>query len=175
MNIRLEGVGEIQDYGINFRRDGSGIKLELNIPYHILRRVGETLERRIRERTAEGIDAEGEPFEPYSKDYAKKRLKEGKPTNIVTLQYTGEMLRNLRSSVNTTKQEVVLHFPDPQQALKAAAHNEESARVLRRFFALNEEDMVTARDIIAEWWSAHMLEMVQKKFAAVAVKIRGLR
>lgn len=165
MNIRLEGVGEIQDHLIKLR-DDTTLGLELEIPYHILKRVGETIEKRIRERTAAGIDADGVPFGPYSKDYAKRRVKGGKPANIVTLQYTGEMLRNLKSSVNVAKQEVVLHFPDPKQAIKAAAHNEKGARMQRRFFALSESDLLEARNIIAEWWTSHMLEVVQRKFAS---------
>ncbi|MBI5561073.1 MAG: phage virion morphogenesis protein, partial [Deltaproteobacteria bacterium] len=136
LNVRLEGLKEINDSSIQFKNNA-------RLSKKILRKIAETLETRLRERTARGIDAKGKPFKPYSAAHAKKRLKEGK-TFTVDLQFTGAMLRGLKSSTNEDKGEVVLHFPDPGEAEKASFHNEQGAgkgKVIRRFFELNKDDL----------------------------------
>lgn len=156
LNIRLEGLDEIKDSLLRVRTN-------TKLPARVMKKIADTLERNIRKRTSQGIDAEGRAFAPYSKDYAKKRDKEGRPAHIVDLEFTGAMLRGLKSSINEDKGEVVLHFPDPEQALKASFHNEQGAgknKVMRRFFELSHTDIEDVKKIVTD----HVVEVVKKTF-----------
>lgn len=48
---------------------------------------------RILERTAAGLDVDGNPWEPYKPRYAKFRTSKGRKTSPVTLLFTGRMLQ----------------------------------------------------------------------------------
>lgn len=55
--------------------------------------VGQFVRSRILERTARGVDAEGQAFAPYSERYAAVKRDELGATGAVDLMVSGEMLR----------------------------------------------------------------------------------
>ncbi len=55
-----------------------------------MREIGLLVRERIYRRTVSGIDAEGQPFAPYSPDYAKV-----KGSSRVDLQVSGNMLNHM--------------------------------------------------------------------------------
>ena len=73
-----------------------------------MRAIGELVRERITRRTLAGQDVEGQPFEPYSDGYAKRKS-EALGTTRVDLAVSGEMLGGL-TIVNVTDKSVTLGF-----------------------------------------------------------------
>lgn len=76
----------------------------------VMREVGLLAREQILRRTAEGRDADGRPFAPYSESYAELKAKE-LGTRDVNLQVSGRMLDGLRI-VEVTDTSVTLGFTD---------------------------------------------------------------
>ena len=136
------------------------------VPKEALERIGAGLVKRIKERTRSGADVDGQAFEPYSKDYGKKRKKENKPTTP-DLTYTGAMLNSLKAKVDEERQMITLYFGNPADAAKARYHNEEGAgknKTVRKFFALSYLDKNYLRDAIAE----AKIKITEDKFGKLA-------
>lgn len=72
--------------------------------------VGQLLRQRIIERTARGVDAEGQPFQPYSADYADAKREALGTASPVNLTVSGEMLRALVYEVRPDNKAVSLFF-----------------------------------------------------------------
>ena len=93
-------------------------------------------------RTADGKDADGMPFSPYSPSWAKIRKEKGRPTEKVDLFFSGHMLGAITSKIQK-KGTALLFFADAQQAAKAHGHisgwNGKSD-IKRKFFALGKDD-----------------------------------
>ncbi len=126
--------------------------------------------RLIKKRTREGIDLHGSPFKPYSVQYAKKRNREGKQTDVVQLIYDDYfgmvsridhvISRNLESVsviIDSLKSE-----PDkPSKAEIAKFHNESGAgksKVIREFFGHNPEE----EKQLAELTNLEIKNIIQK-------------
>lgn len=106
-----------------------------------LEKVSAGIEERLVERTAQGRDAYGEAFAPYTPQYAKRLARLGKDGKTVTLRRSGAMLNSITAQAQTAQ--VALSFNSPQEALKArriqvAGVGGRSTK--RRFFALSEAD-----------------------------------
>ena len=70
--------------------------------------VGQLIRQRILDRTARGVDAEGQPFAPYSEDYAKTKREALGSSGAVDLTVSGEMLRAI--TIEATDKSVRLSF-----------------------------------------------------------------
>ena len=70
--------------------------------------VGQAIMRRIVDRTARGVDAEGNPFAPYTPEYAEAKRKGIRSSGTVDLSVSGEMLRNM--TMEATDKTVSLFF-----------------------------------------------------------------
>lgn len=70
--------------------------------------VGDLIRRRIMERTARGVDAQGQPFAPYSDDYRDRKREELGATGGVDLMVSGEMLRAM--TLEATDKKVTIFF-----------------------------------------------------------------
>ena len=55
--------------------------------------VGQYVRQRILERTARGVDASGQAFQPYSPGYAETKQAQLGSSGVVDLMVSGEMLR----------------------------------------------------------------------------------
>jgi len=102
----------------------------------------------IRENAAKGLDFEGKPFKPYSKRYAKVRIKANKPIDKVTLSFEGTMLNNLglREGVITVREEDQdrahgLHNGNPAMKLPARHFMGASEMTLERIAQLIIEEL----------------------------------
>jgi hypothetical protein len=72
--------------------------------------AGQMLRQRIVDRTARGVDAEGQPFAAYSDGYAEQKRKAGVGTGGVDLTVSGEMLRAITVDVAADAKSVTLSF-----------------------------------------------------------------
>lgn len=70
--------------------------------------VGDLIRRRIMERTARGVDAQGQPFAPYSEGYRDQKREELGATGGVDLMVSGEMLRAM--TLEATDKKVTIFF-----------------------------------------------------------------
>jgi len=72
--------------------------------------VGQYVRRRILERTARGVDANGQPFKPYSESYAELKRKANVGMGGVDLMVSGEMQNNITYEVASDSKSVALFF-----------------------------------------------------------------
>jgi hypothetical protein len=70
--------------------------------------VGQMIMRRIVDRTARGIDAEGQPFAPYTEAYGEAKRNAIRSSGTVDLTVSGEMLRAM--TMEATDKRVSLFF-----------------------------------------------------------------
>ena len=110
----------------------------------LMARIGNVLTFRIKDRTARGIDAHGQAFEPYSEDWADERAKRGRQTGHVDLNFSGAMWAGLHE--DHTEDTVELFFQG-FEATKAHGLNYGVRKNAfwgevpqREFFAFNEHD-----------------------------------
>lgn len=72
--------------------------------------VGQFVRQRILERTARGVDASGQPFQPYSEGYAKTKREALGSSGAVDLTVSGEMLRAITYEVGADGRSVSIFF-----------------------------------------------------------------
>jgi hypothetical protein len=84
----------------------------------------------IQDRTAAGVDINGQRFKPYSEKYAFFRAKNGRTPVNVDLNFTGQMMGNM--SVKANSKRAVIYFLRASEA-KKAVHNNKA----RPFFGFN--------------------------------------
>lgn len=102
---------------------------------------GDLMRSIILERTARGVDVDGNAFAPYSQPYAKKRAKSGRKAAPVDLLWSRRMLQSLRIVVNKALNEVALVVYGSEESVRAAAHNEGAAKMpRRRWLAASQAD-----------------------------------
>ena len=124
-------------------------------------RLGNALRERIIIRTrGRSVDADGTPFAPYSDGYAARKRKAGATTRV-TLMGIGaklpggsvvpgktRMLDNMAVVTNATANpRVLIKFSDTQKAELMTYHMYDG-RVLRKFFALSDDDVDYAVDFL---------------------------
>lgn len=107
------------------------------------------IQNAIKDRTRKGISVKGSKFKPYSKAYAKKRIKRG-ATLTPNLKYEGLMLGNMSfKKLSSTKGQVF--FPNTDANLKAFfndqtrpffdVNNKEEARAIKEFRKAFEKEL----------------------------------
>jgi hypothetical protein len=103
-----------------------------------LARALEEEAREISKRTQHGNDVEGAAFDGYKPSYKAFRKRKGRDFTRVTLNFTGAMLRGLRTKVQATRGylEGTIFFL-PSQRNKARWNND-----TRQFFGLSQEQVI---------------------------------
>ena len=81
-------------------------------------------------RTAKGVDINGQRFKPYSEKYAFFRAKKGRTPVNVDLNFTGQMLGDMSVKANSKKAEIF--FLRGSEAKKASNNNK-----TREFFGFS--------------------------------------
>jgi len=117
---------------------------------YLMGQVGAFVQTEILTRTAKGVDADGNPFDPYSPGYLVQRAKEGRPTDVVDLFFTGSMLSAL--TYDEAPQQVTLFFMDTTD--KFGMRNPEKAyynQQLRDFFAMSAKDVAAVQDMVSKY------------------------
>jgi len=108
---------------------------------------------RLLRRTEQGKDADGKEFQPYSDKHRRLRVKRGRQVKPVNLSFTGQMLADIHTKTDPAQGEAILYFGRAEEAKKAYYHNESGAgkkRVIRKFFAINDEDRKALRRMVRE-------------------------
>ena len=106
--------------------------------------IGEFLVGSILQRTSEGIDAEGNAFDPYSDSYAEVRRAVGLPTDKVDLFFTGQMLAGL--TYETARDQIKLFFANTSRREREGEQKVSNSELayyndkLRPFFAISAEE-----------------------------------
>jgi len=84
--------------------------------------AGDLMRSVILDKTARGVDVDGNAFAPYAPSYAKKRTKSGRTAAPVNLLWSGRMLQSLRVVTSVALNEVALVIYGAG-AVRAEAHN----------------------------------------------------
>lgn len=152
--ITLRGYEEVKRLLERLERTGIS-----NIP--LFSEIGLFLISKIKLRTAEGVDAEGQRFKPYSTRHAAKRASIGLPIDHVDLFFTGSMLSSMLPMAEQDK--VRVYFAPTQDRFggfnpaKAFFINEDQDR---EFFAISEKEADQVIDIAARKMEAMLEERV---------------
>jgi hypothetical protein len=115
-----------------------------------MRAIGEQAITIIALRTKAGLDADHDYFKPYVRGYAEYRRRRNLRVSPPDLAVTGQMLGAMVATPE--RDEVVIEFRSPKDAVKAAATNKE-----RDWFDLRHEDEVDViealvLDAVAAQW-----------------------
>lgn len=125
--------------------------------------IGEEIMTRIKVRTAAGKDVELHPFKGYSAGYKLFREEHGRPTDIVDLNFYGDMWKALTHKA--TKRSVHVFFmntPDTHSKRKKSKKGGKGKTVTnaakafflnedRHFFALNDEDVEKIKEMVRRY------------------------
>ena len=102
----------------------------------VSREIGREIVKQIQLRTENGKDVNGQSFERYSEDWAKKK---GVSRDSVDLLLTGSMLGSMQV-VRATKNTVTIGFNGQKNNNKAFNHNEGETVPRREFLGLTRSD-----------------------------------
>jgi len=111
--------------------------------------IGQAIIDKIRDRTAENLDANGKRFKNYSKTYAESIDFQayGKSKGDPNLKQTGDML-GLMDIIDESKNKIVIGWNDSEQAGKAHGHVTGNVGVKRDFLGLTQKEISELR---SEW------------------------
>ena len=129
----------------------------------VLGRTAEFLMGLIKQRTQRGKNVDGLTFPPYSTKpyffnvgsknrpiyktldggYKEFRRYKGKQTNVVDLNFSGNMLSNMTQKSDSTK--AIIYFASKAQAIKAVGNNKK-----RTFFAIGNKEASTIINFFAK-------------------------
>lgn len=122
------------------------------IPSYKKAQVGQMFAGNIKARTLKGVDAHGNPFTPYSDDYAEYRRAKGRKVRPVNLFFKGHMLAAI--GVDSSQANVLrLFFRTPLEGLKAHGHTFGSTKTglpQRDFFAITQKDLEAATTFLTK-------------------------
>lgn len=94
--------------GVTVRRNFIALEKPMLTTREDMAAVGQLVRQRILERTARGVDANGQPFAPYDETYRDRKREELGATGGVDLTVSGEMLRAI--TMDVTDKKVTLYF-----------------------------------------------------------------
>lgn len=97
----------------------------------VVGKAGEVVRARIVERTLEGVDIYLRPFHPYGYIHGFVRNLGGLRTDIVNLQFTGDMLSDIGVTVDSDT-EATVAFRSAKERKKAAKHQSGEKSLYRR-------------------------------------------
>lgn len=109
---------------------------------------------RIRTRTEQGVDVDQQMFTPYSKQYAKLRVKRGRKTTPVNLTMSGRMLGSMQAEVESPTS-FSISVTDATAAIYGKAINEGSGhQPERRFFDTSDFELSEMQKDLVEFGAA---------------------
>lgn len=122
--------------------------------------IGQALLDRILERTADGIDVNGDKFPKYSDAYKKSLPFKawGKSAGDVNLELTGQMLGTL-DFINEGSNDLTLGWDNEEQILKAYNHITGDTVPKRDFFGANQADI----DAVAKQFEGELSRVRQNR------------
>jgi hypothetical protein len=135
----------------NIKAEGQLISVDLgkNLENQLVEAVGKMAQDAIaviNARTVAGKDSENKSFTPYSKQYAKHRIREGRRASPVDLLWTGGMLRSMQWKTKVENARVIgeIFFADSTEAQKAGylmvgVKRIDGKNSARNFFAFGEK------------------------------------
>ena len=123
----------------------------------LMGQIGARLNTMIKARTLEGIDAEGETFDPYSEQYEMWREKAGYPTTDVDLTLTGGMMAAMTYEAVNGK--VTSFFMDTVDKRNPDVRNPEKAffnQEMRNFFSIGVDEIDEIEGLVADYINAEL-------------------
>lgn len=101
---------------------------------------------RIRHRTQQGVDVDGNPFAPYAESTVKQRTRKGLSSSPVDLTVSGAMLGAMETEIRSDT-EFAIAVNDADIAIRGQAINEGTSRMpQRRFFDTSTDELALMRD-----------------------------
>lgn len=136
--VEIEGLQELLDRFSDFEHSGI-------LKKSFFAEIGEYVVTAIKQRTAQGIDADGAPFKPYSPKYRLFREETGHQGSPVNLLYSGGMLGAM--TYKASENDATIFFMNTTtkapKGKKATATNPEKAfynQKSRNFFAISSQE-----------------------------------
>lgn len=119
----------------------------------VMEKVGNTYRTKVKDRTEMGLDIHERKFKPYSKAYARKRLKLGEPVDIVNLRidHFNGMLLKIDHLVFNDLKGVQAYINDSDKAKIGRYHAVTGAgksRVIREWWGLSDKQAEETAEII---------------------------
>ncbi len=108
-----------------------------------LGRTAEFLMGLIKQRTARGINADGNSFPPYTEAYKTFRQQAGRQTQYPDLNFSGQMLSNITQRSQPTQ--AIIYFANKFQNVKALGNQKK-----RKFFAIGAREIQPVMNVFMQ-------------------------
>jgi len=153
----MDASVDIKNLDIITKKWGSAA-LKLADTSDLMGEIGTFLNFSLLNRTSEGEDVHGVPFEPYSTSYERLREAKELPTNV-DLFFTGQMLSSL--TYEKTKDQVKLFFMNTPRKDSESSNSEIAFYVneIREFFGISAEERTAIAGMVEDF----MTNITRKK------------
>ena len=111
-----------------------------------LGRTAEFLMGLIKQRTARGINADGNSFPPYTEAYKIFRQQAGRQTQYPDLNFSGQMLSNITQRSQPTQ--AIIYFANKFQNVKALGNQKK-----RKFFAIGAREVQPVMNVFMQTYN----------------------
>ena len=111
-----------------------------------LGRTAEFLMGLIKQRTARGINADGNSFPPYTEAYKIFRQQAGRQTQYPDLNFSGQMLSNITQ--RSEPDYAVIYFANKFQNVKALGNQKK-----RKFFAIGAREVQPVMNVFMQTYN----------------------
>jgi len=111
-----------------------------------LGRTAEFLMGLIKQRTARGINADGNSFPPYTEAYKIFRQNAGRQTQYPDLNFSGQMLSNITQRSQPTQ--AIIYFANKFQNVKALGNQKK-----RKFFAIGAREIQPVMNVFMQTYN----------------------
>ena len=111
-----------------------------------LGRTAEFLMGLIKQRTARGINADGNSFPPYTEAYKIFRQQAGRQTQYPDLNFSGQMLSNITQRSQPTQ--AIIYFANKFQNVKALGNQKK-----RKFFAIGAREVQPVMNVFMQTYT----------------------
>jgi len=111
-----------------------------------LGRTAEFLMGLIKQRTARGINADGNSFPPYTEAYKIFRQQAGRQTQYPDLNFSGQMLSNITQRSQPTQ--AIIYFANKFQNVKALGNQKK-----RKFFAIGAREIQPIMNVFMQTYN----------------------
>jgi len=111
-----------------------------------LGRTAEFLMGLIKQRTARGINADGNSFPPYTEVYKTFRQNAGRQTQYPDLNFSGQMLSNITQRSQPTQ--AIIYFANKFQNVKALGNQKK-----RKFFAIGAREIQPIMNVFMQTYN----------------------
>jgi hypothetical protein len=117
----------------------------------LLERIGQFMLFKIKSRSQEGKDYQGNLFAEYSPKYKLFRIKKGRPVDKVNLTFYGTMWASMTTEIKTNSvRAYFLNTSDPNNDDVTNAQKAYFLNQKREFFKLSPEDIKLIENMVTE-------------------------